>query len=98
MIWLVFLATAFATYRVGRMIAEEDGPAFIFRRLRDRFTDEHSSLAVGLRCVYCVSFWAALPLSLLACITGPLDIWLWPLWWLGAAGLAVKIHEFWRRG
>jgi hypothetical protein len=30
-------------------------------RLRDRFTNQKSSIALGLRCVYCLSFWFALP-------------------------------------
>lgn len=96
MMWLTFIAAAFAVYRVGRMVAEEDGPAFAFRRLRGHFEDPRSSIALGLRCVYCVSFWAALPVALLLCIVGGFDPWLWPVWWLGLAGAAVKIHEFWR--
>lgn len=96
MTWLTATLAAFAIYRAARMIAEEDGPAFVFKRLRDHFNDQHSSIALGLRCPYCVSFWAALPVTMLLCIVGGWDIWLWPLWWFGLAGAAAKIYEYWK--
>lgn len=95
--WLTFIIAALAIYRAGRMISEEDGPFFIFRRLRDAHTNDKSSFAVGLRCFYCVSFWAALPATILLCLFGDWSIWLWPLWWFGLAGAAAKIYEWWRR-
>jgi hypothetical protein len=98
MTWLQAALAAFAVYRVARMVVEEDGPAFVFRRLRDRFTNDKRALDVGLRCAYCVGFWVALPITILLCIVGGWDAWLWPIWWLGLAGAAAKIHEYWRRG
>lgn len=93
--WLVATLAALAVYRAARMIAEEDGPAFVFKRLRERFTDQHSSIAVGIRCFYCISFWAALPVTVLLCVAGGWDVWLWPLWWFGLAGAAAKLYEYW---
>ena len=98
MTWLVATLAALAVYRAARMIAEEDGPLFAFKRLRDRFDDKKSSFAVGIRCVYCVSFWAALPASVLLVLAGGWDLWLWPIWWFGLAGGAAKIYEWWKRG
>lgn len=95
--WLTFMIAALAVYRVARMIAEEDGPAFAFKRLRDAHTNDKSSVAVGLRCFYCVSFWAALPASVALVMIGHWELLLWPLWWLGIAGAAAKIHEYWKR-
>jgi len=97
MTWLQATLAAFAVYRIARMVAEEDGPAFIFRRLRDRFTNDKRSLDVGLRCFYCISFWVALPTSLLLCAFGEWDWRLIALWWFGLAGAAAKIHEYWKR-
>lgn len=97
MTWLVATLAVFAVYRAGRMVSEEDGPAFVFRRLRDRYTNDKRSLDVGLRCFYCVSIWIALPVTLLLCIFGGWDIWLSPIWWLGLAGAAAKVYEFWKR-
>jgi hypothetical protein len=77
------------------MVAEEDGPAFIFQRLRDHFDDASSSIALGVRCVYCVSFWLALPTALLLVWAAAWDAWLLPLWWFGIGGLAVKLYEYW---
>ena len=94
--WLTATLAALAIYRVARMVAEEDGPAFVFKRLRDAHTDQHSSVALGLRCFYCISFWVALPVAALLCIFGDWPIWLWPIWWLGLAGAAAKIHEYWK--
>lgn len=95
--WLTFIIASLAIYRTARMVAEEDGPAFVFKRLRDRYTDQHSSIALGLRCVYCISFWIALPITALLVVVGGWDAWLWPVWWLGLAGAAAKIYEWWRR-
>lgn len=97
MTWLVATLAVFAIYRIARMIAEEDGPAFVFKRLRDHFTDDKSWIAVGLRCFYCVSIWAALPIAILLVVAGGWDEWLWPVWWLGLAGGAAKVYEFWNR-
>jgi hypothetical protein len=96
MTWLTATLAALAIYRVARMVAEEDGPAFVFKRLRERYTDQHSSIALGLRCPYCIGFWAALPVTIMLCMFGDWPIALWPLWWFGLAGAAAKIHEYWK--
>jgi hypothetical protein len=49
MTWLTATLAVFAVFRAARMVAEEDGPWFVFKRLRDRYTDQHSALALGLR-------------------------------------------------
>lgn len=45
------------------MLVEEDGPGFVFRRLRTRVgvyrLGEISFLASLFSCIYCVSVWAA---------------------------------------
>lgn len=95
MTWLVATLAAFAIYRAARMLTEEDGPAFVFRRFRAAYANDKRSFDVGLRCFYCVSFWAALPAVVMLCVFGGWDIALWPLWWLGLAGAAAKIHQYW---
>jgi hypothetical protein len=94
--WLTFIIASLSIYRLARMIAEEDGPSFVFRRLRDRYTNDKRSFDVGLRCVYCIGFWVALPITMLLCVFGGWDIWLWPVWWLGLSGAAAKLHEYWK--
>lgn len=95
MTWLTATLAAFAVYRASRMIAEEDGPAFVFKRVRDAHTNDKRSLDVGLRCFYCVSLWAALPVTILLCVVGGWDVWLWPVWWFGLSGAAATIHKYW---
>lgn len=95
--WLTFIIAALAVYRAARMVVEEDGPAFVFKRMRDARTNDKSSIDVGLRCFYCVSFWAALVATLLLVVVGGWDAWLFPLWWFGLAGAAAKIYEYWKR-
>lgn len=95
MTWFLLAVASLAVYRAARMVAEEDGPMFVFRRLRDRWGDPKSSLSVGIRCYYCVSTWLSLPAALLLMLFAEFDPWLWPLWWFGIAGLAAKIFEFW---
>ena len=95
MTWLVATLAALAVYRASRMLTEEDGPGFIFKRTRARFSNDKRSFDVGLRCFYCVSFWAALPVTVLLCVVGGWDIWLWPVWWFGLSGAAAKLHQYW---
>jgi hypothetical protein len=67
---LTVIVGGLAVYRAALMIARETGPAHIFERLR-RFADlkfgVRSSLAEGLACPLCISFWlswlAAWPVS-----------------------------------
>ena len=95
MTWLIATLAALAVYRAARMVTEEDGPAFVFKRIRDAHTNQRSSIVLGLRCFYCVSFWIALPVTVLLCIVGGWDIWLWPIWWFGLSGAAAKLHQYW---
>lgn len=96
MTWLTTTLAVFAVYRAARMVAEEDGPWFVFKRLRDRYDDPKTALALGLRCFYCISFWAALPATVLLVIVGGWNAWLFPLWWFGLAGAAAKMYEYWK--
>ena len=93
--WLTFTIAALAVYRVARMIVEEDGPAFIFKRLRDAHTNDKRSFDVGLRCIYCVSFWAALVAAVWLVVFGGWNDRLFPLYWFGLAGAATIAHRYW---
>ena len=95
MTWLVAILAAFAIYRAARMVAEEDGPGFVFKRVRDRFSNDKRAFDVGLRCVYCIGFWVALPVVVMVVAFADWDWRLFPIWWLGLAGAAAKIHEYW---
>lgn len=95
--WLTFIIAALSIYRASRMVAEEDGPAFVFKKLRGRYTNQHSAVAVGIRCFYCMSWWIAGGVTLYLVASGDITFWQWPLMWGGTAGAACKIYEWWRR-
>ena len=80
---------------MARMVAEEDGPAFIFKRIRARFSNDKRSFDVGLRCFYCVSFWTSLLFTLQLVWMGLLTWTDVPLWWFGIAGAATIAHRYW---
>jgi len=58
-----FLIRGLAVYRFSRLIALEDGPAWIFKRLRSLIRERagaDSWISEGIQCPYCVSFWLSL--------------------------------------
>jgi hypothetical protein len=57
-----FTLSALAVYRVAFLVAREDGPWGVFRRLRYTLKDSVGGRLFG--CVNCLSVWIALPLSL----------------------------------
>lgn len=91
------ILAALAVYRLAFMLREDDGPLFIFRRLR-AFTDRKrkeeqecgqeaglwAGLDEGIRCPYCCGVWAAALCAVLVLWpTPPGDVF---LLWLGLAG------------
>lgn len=95
--WLTFLIAGLATYRIARMLTEEDGPFSVFLRFRNRYTDDRDWFAIGIRCPYCVGFWVAAFVVLFLVVLGLSRIEHVPLLWPAVAGAAVKIHEWWKR-
>lgn len=94
---LTFLIAALATYRIARMLADEDGPFDLFLRFRNRYTDERSWFAKGIRCPFCIGVWVAALVVLFLVVLGLSRIEYAPLLWPAIAGAAVKIHEWWKR-
>lgn len=57
-----FVLYALAVFRIALMVSKEDGPAWIFRKLR-KVPPPRSSARQGLSCPFCVSVWAAIPMT-----------------------------------
>lgn len=91
-----FLIAVLATYRLAYLAAVDDGPEFVFLKLREwalnRYGDKDWRTK-GVYCVLCLSFWFALPVVLL---TEPPNKRQLILDWLAVAGGVTLIHKFFR--
>jgi hypothetical protein len=84
----LFILAALATYRLSRMIADEEGPFAIFTKLRGAYPPT-DWVGRGLECIMCVSFWVALPIALYIDWT-----WTAPLTWLALSSVTVIIRKW----
>ena len=71
---LQFILLALAVYRLALMVSKEDGPTWIFRKIR-RSVPAKSSAKEGIQCTLCVSAWASIPISLFAYFHESLPLW-----------------------
>lgn len=96
---MIFLVAALGVYYLSYSISnpEIDGPWDAFKRLRGIWTDQHDWKARGVRCVVCVSCWAALLWTIGLGLLGYIDVWAWPIVWLGLAGGSVIFARYWQR-
>jgi hypothetical protein len=89
---IAYLLAVFATYRVARILAMEDGPADVFQRIRERIDptgEQKTSLARGVNCPLCVGVYVAF---LMACLV-PFQSWqMFVLAWFGIAGAQTLLH------
>lgn len=80
------------TYRIAHMVAQEDGPADVFARIR-AIPNPESWIARGLSCVLCISFWVSLLAALLLAHQDPtMQRSETLLTWLGIAGAVMVLH------
>ena len=86
--WLRFVLAVLATWRITHLLANEDGPAALLARLRERLG---GGLAGRLMdCFHCLSFWVAAPLAFF--VSGnPLELL---LTWLALSGGACLLERF----
>jgi hypothetical protein len=82
-----FALSALAVYRVAFLVAREDGPWGVFRRLRSSLKDSGAGRLVA--CVNCLSVWISLPL---AAFVGGSWIEQVVAWW-ALSGAAVVIDR-----
>lgn len=57
-----FIVCALAVFRLTLLVSKEDGPAWIFYKLR-RSVPAKSSAKEGIHCPWCVAIWMAIPVS-----------------------------------
>lgn len=55
---LQFVIYSLAAFRLSLLVSKEDGPYWVFARLR-KLPPAKSSTREGINCIWCVSVWAA---------------------------------------
>jgi len=89
--WLALALGTLATYRLSLLVSKEDGPAFIFRKIR-KLPDKGTATKKGLSCSLCVSVYASALVSTFywwrELIAG-ID---WPLYWLSMSAASICLH------
>lgn len=89
---ITFILAVFATYRVARMVALEEGPGAIFEDMRNFYlTDDW--IGRGIRCPLCLGFWfAAIPAGTIGMALG-LPWWQFAGLHLAIAGGQAVLHD-----
>ena len=82
-----FALASLATWRVTHLLAEEDGPANVVVRLRERAGD--GQLGELMDCFYCLSVWVAAPFGF-ALARRPRES---PLYSLAVSGAACLLEQ-----
>ena len=80
-LWLRLITAAVATWRLSSLFVHEDGPGDVFRKIRDVFgvyilgDDDRPVSQLGrlLACVWCLSVWIALVMTV---------VMLMPIWFV----------------
>jgi len=85
-----------AAYRLSLLITKEDGPAFIFRKIR-KLPPKNSSAKAGLSCEWCMSIWTGALVSGYLWFIGIIPGIEWPLYWLALSAIAIICNQQWSR-
>lgn len=91
------LVGGLATFRLSLLISKEDGPAYIFRKLR-RKAPAASSLKEGLSCQWCVSVWMSALIATFYWWRGMFEGVDWPLYWLAMSAVGIICNQQWAKG
>lgn len=88
---MTFVLAALTTYRLSRMLTNEEGPFSVFTWLRGR-AQPQTWVARGVECIMCMSVWVALPVALYIDRS-----WTMPLTWLALSAITVIIWRWEQR-
>jgi hypothetical protein len=89
--WFRFVVAVFATWRLARLVAREDGPFEIIVKLRVRAAD--GFVGQLMDCPYCLSLWLAAPFAFALADT----VMAWVAAWLAISGGASFIENLLER-
>lgn len=93
MTWFYFVLGVLATFRLSLLVSKEDGPAFIFRKLR-RMPPPHTATREWLSCLFCISVTASALVCLVLWWIGIEQHWgEWILDWLAFSAAAILLNQ-----
>lgn len=92
---LLLLLAVFGTYRLSRMMAQEEGPFMVFHRVRER-AGQRDWFGRGLACALCWSFWIAAAAAVYLVLLGKAGWAEFLLLWFGIAGLSSAVYQVFR--
>jgi hypothetical protein len=84
------------TFRLSLLVSKEDGPAYIFRKLRKMPSND--SVQDGLSCEWCVSIWMGALVATYYWWIGLIIGLQWPLYWLAMSALGIICNQQWTKG
>ncbi len=85
------LLASLAVFRASELVAVDNGPWHVFRKLRECSTNPY--WCELLSCFYCLSAWFAAWAAVVLWAAGVIPSGLGMLWWLAIAGGAVSIFR-----
>lgn len=88
------LVGGLATFRLSLLISKEDGPAYIFRRLR-KLPPANSSAKDGLSCAWCMSVWTSALVATYYWKRGLFPGADWPVYWLAMSAIGIICNQQW---
>jgi len=92
MTWFYFILGCLATFRLALLLTREDGPAWIFRKLRN-LPSKKSSAHEGIRCLWCASVWMSAPVTAFFWYRGMIEPIETPLYWLAFSAGAICFNQ-----
>lgn len=97
MTWLDLALGSLATFRLALLISSEDGPAWIFRKLRN-VPPRKSSAHEGIRCIWCVSMWMSILVTTFFYLDKRIEGQDWALYWLSFSAGGIILNQTFTKG
>ena len=94
--WFHLIAGGLVTFRIALLFSKEDGPAYIFRKIR-RLPPPKSSARDGLSCEWCMSIWASALVAYYYYWIELITAKDWPIYWLAMSAIAIIINQQWTK-
>ena len=90
------IAGGLMAFRLSLLISKEDGPAYLFRRIRNLPTAP--SAKEGLHCAWCMSIWTGALVATYYWLIELIRGVEWPLYWLALSSIGIICNQQWTKG